>query len=44
LFFEKLKNIKILTDKLNIMINIINTIIGFDIAVKLNALESAIAA
>jgi hypothetical protein len=41
--FLKLKNIKILTDILNIMINIINIIVGFSIATRLNALEFNIA-
>jgi hypothetical protein len=37
MFFERLKKIKNLTDKLNIIINII---VGFCIATKLDALES----
>jgi hypothetical protein len=41
--FLKLKNIKFLTDILNIMINIINIIVGFSIATRLNALEFNIA-
>ena len=39
-FFLRLKNIKILAVKLNIMINIINIIVGFDVAAILNALGS----
>jgi hypothetical protein len=41
--FLRLKNIKILTDILNIMINIINIIVGFSIATRLNALKFDIA-
>jgi hypothetical protein len=40
MFFERLKKIKKLTDKLNIIINIINIIVGFCVATKFNALES----
>ena len=40
MFFERLKNIKILIEKLNIMINIINIIVGFGVATRLNALGS----
>jgi hypothetical protein len=43
MFFERLKNIKILTNKLNIMINIIKIIVGFDVVTRLNALGSDIA-
>jgi hypothetical protein len=42
-FFLRLKHIKFIADKLNIMINIINIIVRFDIATKLNAFESDVA-
>jgi len=44
MFFERLKKIKNLTDKLNIIINIVNIIIGFCVVTKLNALESDVIA
>jgi hypothetical protein len=40
MFFERLKNIIFFAEKLNIMINITNIIVGFGIATRLNTLGS----
>ena len=44
MFFERLKKIKNLADKLNIIINIINIIVGFCVATKLDAFKSDVIA
>ena len=43
-FFKRLKNIRIQIDKLNIIINNINIIVRYDIAVKLDAIGFGITA
>jgi len=43
-FLWKIKKIKNLTDKLNIIINILNIIVGFGVAARRNVLGFAVAA